>query len=100
MPRIVWVNLNATRNPGESIVAFRSRAQYITALQNDPNVPSGFTQTSGSDEAEDEGLQQFQTGYHSGGFPTIAIPDANDSQPTVNPKAPNGILGGSIGQYP
>ena len=99
MPRLVYVSPNMVRqlNVGTGTWSL-SPPQYIATSTSDPNIPAGFVLTGGSDGAEDSALQVFQTGYHSGGFPVIAIPDPNDTQAAAyGGKAPNGILGGPIG---
>lgn len=51
--RYVWLN------------PLNLKQQYVTALRSDPNVPSGYILTGGSDGAPDAALQQFVAGVNS-----------------------------------
>lgn len=87
---------------------------YITGLINDPNVPSGYILTSGSDQAEDESLQQYVAGVNSlcpdsrvnptAGVSAFYVGDSTQDTVAANLKAGgaknlwiNGILGGGTG---
>lgn len=41
------------------------KQSYVTTLRADPNIPSGYVLTSGSDGAPDQALQQFVAGVNS-----------------------------------
>jgi len=87
MPRLVWVDPNhpATKN------------QYITTLNNDPNVPAGYVLSNTSDGSAqivdgktDQNLQVYVGGQASGGYPIYY----GYSDGLNTSKNPNGILGG------
>jgi hypothetical protein len=101
MPRLVWISPD-------------NKTRYVTALVNDPNVPAGYTLTSGSDGAIDSALQQFVAGINSlcpdirtqpNAIPTaFYISDPTQDTVAANLKAAgaknlwiNGILGGGTG---
>jgi hypothetical protein len=84
MPRLVWVS---TSNPAK---------QYITSINNDPNVPAGYILSNTSDGScqcvdgkTDQNLQQFVGGINSGGYPAY-----NGDPSTIGKQNPNGILNG------
>lgn len=70
------------------------RQQYVTALQNDANVPAGWILTGGSDGAADSQIQTLQAGINSGGFP------AYTRDPSQRADWPNGIFTSKPGGSP
>lgn len=65
--------------------------RYVTMLAADPNVPTGYVLTSGSDFGSDEHQQQYKAGVNSGGYPAYT----NDASAATQPDGwINGVLGG------
>lgn len=77
MPIYIWYDPN---NPAN---------QYMTATDPDPNVPAGYVYSQGSDGAQPMPMQVYVAGINSGGYPPYT---SDETQATVNPKNPNGIL--------
>lgn len=94
MPRLVWVS---TTNPSK---------QYITTINNDPNVPTGYVLSNTSDGScqcvdgkTDQNLQVFVGGLASGGFDGYNAATGSPgysgyTDGSGSGKWPNGHLGG------
>jgi hypothetical protein len=66
------------------------KQQYQTISASDPNIPSGWLDTQGSDGAIPEAMKVYSVGTASGGFPAYG-------DLTTNVRWPNGIINSPTG---
>ena len=70
------------------------RLKYQTISSSDPNIPTGYLDSQGSDGATPEALKIYSVGINSGGFPKYT---GDVGQATSQPNWPNGILNSPSG---
>lgn len=86
MPRFMWYN---PANPAQ---------QYWTIVPSDPNIPSGYVFSQGTDGAQPEAFKHYFAGINNQGAGWSGTPsNADPTQEAAQPDWPNGILGGFSG---